>query len=228
MTEADRSLFSRALYEAFSERIAEDISECKKITPTKRHARVVKAIIKDEKIISFRNKKIPLRLLVAAAIIAALLLSGCAATMLYRNEFASFIEEIYTDHISLIFGSEEGASSNDFIETFYELNYLPDGYKFVSEEPFYDYKYYHNYSNEAGGEIVLEQYLSSTAHINLDPGSTNVFLINGFEVYCLEAPYYTFCYWKVDNCTMELSVPSDIPLDEVKKMIENVVIKNFE
>ena len=228
MQEENRLLFSKALYTALNERFDEELSSCVDIKPSKRHISAIKAIIREQKIININRRKLPMRLLVAAILATTLFLTGCFTALIYRNEFKTFIEEIYTDHISLIFSNKEGTSSDEVLEKIYELIYLPEGYELVNEENIYDQRYYHYYKNKTGEEIVLKQYLSSSAHINLDNGEAEILNVGNKEVYIYVTENLTFSFWESDNSTLDLSVPGNIDKEDIVKIIENIGEKSIE
>ena len=134
MNEESKALFAKALYIALNEKFDEELASAEIVNSSKKHMRVIKAITREQTLIILCKKKIPLRILVAAIVTLALFLTGCFAALLHRNEFENFIEEIYTDHINLIFGDKSGTISTEAIDNFYELTYLPEGYELVFED----------------------------------------------------------------------------------------------
>ena len=225
MREENRLLFSNAIYTALNERFDEELSSCADIKPSKRHISVIKAIIRERKILNISSKKIPLRLLVAAILAITLLLTACVTALLYRNEFKTFSEEVYTDHIDLIFGDKSGTSSSETIENFYELTYLPEGYELVFEDISQGIVFY-QYALDENNTIQFNQFLLGSTNIRLDSKNYERIIIDGEkEIYCYKADYYTSYFWTDSNSIIELTFYSNLDESETEKVLKGVNLK---
>jgi len=225
MHEENKVLFARAIFIALNDRFDDELSSAVAVKPSKRHLRVIKAVIREQKIINIKDKKLPLRLLVAAIIALTLLLAGCFAPLLHRNEFASFIEEIYTDHISLIFSDKQETNSDEKIENLYELTYLPEGYELTFKDVSQSSILYQYALNE-NNTIQLSQVLLGSSKIRFDSKNYKRMIIKGDkEIYCYQSEHFTSYYWSDSNSIIELSVYGDFHKTESENILNGVVLK---
>ena len=224
MNDTNRELFKKALSDALSQKYGAEISECGEDTACSQ-----KHYVKMQKIVGgdiYKTKRrFSKKALIAIIIAAALLLTGCAAAYVYRNEIGDFIEEIYDTHIKLTYGGEQNFAGE--IQEQYELTYVPSGYEKTSEKVtrvYIFYKYENedkkalNFRQEPVGGIILG--------FNAEGGHTTVFICGDTEVYCRIFDTTFHYVWSDGKYIFSIDSYEFLDETEIAKIIENIAVKN--
>ena len=112
MNKSNLDLFKQALSEGLSSKIESVVSECQgEIRCSKKHAIAMRTIIRG-KIPHNRTSTPKMRWIIAAILVAALLLTGCA--LKFRDKIIGFIEEIIRFDVRLT-----PEDKNDFKDRIY-------------------------------------------------------------------------------------------------------------
>lgn len=109
MYKVARELFKKALSEAMAQKYDEELAGCQEnsICSPRHYDKMQKIIGNDTYNL---KKKWSKKSLIAIIIAAALLLSGCAAAYIYRDEIRNFVEEVYEKFIKLTYDDGQQSS----------------------------------------------------------------------------------------------------------------------
>ena len=154
MKNNERELFKKALSEAMAQKYDEELSECEEnaICSQKHYDKMQKIIGRN---ICRSKKRLTKKSLIAIIVAAALLLTGCTAAYIYRDEIRDFVEEIYDEFIKLTYDDEEQNPVGGIKEQ-YELTYVPEGYEKTNEKITSLYIYY-EYTNVNKNKLTFRQ-----------------------------------------------------------------------
>ena len=162
MYEAEKRLFGQALADAISQKLDEELRECKETAACSRaHSRYVKYTVKYGE--APKVRKISKRTL-ALIIAAALLLTGCAA--LARDQIAGFFMTILETRNVI----ESPADVTEYPETIEEKRIpqvLPEGYELV-DEVFTGRTLDMTWKNASGELLCYGQTVHEAFHTSID------------------------------------------------------------
>ena len=221
MNHSDRSLIKTAIYEGIGLRINSQIKGVEPPKCTVKHKEKMSEILKGNitgKIIWTTRVKIVAALLAAAI----LLLTGCS--IIYREEIFTFIIE--TTNIGIIFFPEKTKNEINFIDSYYDLGYLPEGYTFIEsiELPTSNYRTYKSFD---GNKITFYQLISSgtiSSVTNENIYSSTIYIGNSeVQIHSGEAFYY--CIWTDGIYTMSFNCTQQLTIEETEKIINGIVVK---
>lgn len=162
MYEAKKRLFGQALADAISQKLDEELRECKETAACSRaHSRYVKYTVKYGE--SPKARKISKRT-IALIIAAALLLTGCAA--LVRDQIAGFFMTILETR-NMIETPMDGTEYPETIEEKRIPRVLPEGYELV-DEVFTGRTLDMTWKNASGDVLVYSQMSHDAFHTSVD------------------------------------------------------------
>lgn len=218
MTLQEKMLFGRALIEATYNAYQRDLSLCEDTEQcSERHIERMNEILGLSSSGKFGFGKPRRRTVIAIVLAIALLLTGCCATYIYRDEISGFIEIIEKEGIRVIFEGTDRADYPDKIEERYVLRSVLEGYELVKtvEDPGLNRQ---TWKNADGDVIVFEQSLIGTIYgFNSEVGETEILTVGGQNVYFrrIEKYYYLWCDGKY---CMKLESSRELSFEEFEKM----------
>ena len=222
MNKSNLDLFKQALSEGLSSKIESVVRECQgEIRCSKKHAIAMRTIIRG-KIPHNRTATPKMRWIIAAILVAALLLTGCAIR--FREKIIGFIEEIIRFDVRLT--PEDKDAFKDRIDERYELSYVPDGYVF-NDSQFSPSVYMQTFVNSDGTLLIFDQIAAGSGSIYFTYDGNDKILLNvsGYEVYhrIVETAGVMYYYvWNVDGYTFKISSYEEISLDDLALMVSGV------
>lgn len=221
MKNNDRELFKKALSEAMAQKYDEELSECEEnaVCSQKHYDKMQKIIGRN---ICRPKKRLTKKSLIAIIVAAALLLTGCTAAYIYRDEIRDFVEEIYEEFIKLTY-DEEDKTSGTGIKQSYELRYVPEGYEKITEKITPLYVYY-EYENEDGVKLTFTQSPidGSNFYFDNEQGNTVVYEYREYKIYCrvLDSTYhYT---WNDGIYSLTINSQFALTNDELNNIIDGI------
>ena len=162
MYEAEKRLFGQALADAISQKLDEELRECKETAACSRvHRKCIQYMIRYGE--SPKARKISKRTL-ALIIAAALLLTGCAA--LVRDQIAGFFMTILETR-NVLESPVDVSEYPKIIEEKRIPRVLPEGYELV-EETFTDCSLYITWKNDLGELLTYSQTAHEALHVGVD------------------------------------------------------------
>ena len=221
MKNNDRELFKKALSEAMTQKYDEELAGCEEnaICSQKHYDKMQKIIGRN---ICRPKKRLTKKSLIAIIVAAALLLTGCTAAYIYRDEIRDFVEEIYEEFIKLTYDDEDKTSGTG-IKQSYELRYVPEGYEKITEKITPLYVYY-EYENEDGVKLTFTQSPidGSNFYFDNEDGNTTIYEYNGYKIYCrvLNSTYhYT---WNDGYYSLTIDSNTFLSENELNKIIDGI------
>lgn len=221
MNNNDRELFKKALSEAMAQKYDEELAGCEEnaICSQKHYDKMQKIIGRN---ICHPKKRLTKKSLIAIIVAAALLLTGCTAAYIYRDEIRDFVEEIYEEFIKLTYDDEEQNPVGGIKEQ-YELTYVPEGYEKTNEKITPIFVHY-EYENGDGEKITFSQNPldGSNFYFDSEQGYTKVYEYGEYKIYCriLDSTYhYTW-----NNGIYSLTINSSVALtnDELNSIVDGI------
>jgi hypothetical protein len=221
MNNNDRELFKKALSEAMAQKYDEELAGCEEnaICSQKHYDKMQKIIGRN---ICHPKKRLTKKSLIAIIVAVALLLTGCTATYIYRDEIRDFVEEIYEEFIKLTYDDEEQNPVGGIKEQ-YELTYVPEGYEKTNEKITSLYIYY-EYTNVNKDKLTFHQNPldGSNFYFDNEQGDTTVYEYHEYKIYCriLDSTYhYTW-----NNGIYSLTINSSVALtnDELNSIVDGI------
>ena len=223
ITEENRALFAKALNEAITLRMEEEMEGCVEDASTSlRHKLIMKKIAKGKCTCRedlFRMKK---RGIMIAIIAAMLALTSCTLAIVYREKIGGFIEHVFEDHVAV---EAENGETDDYpkeIEKVYEFTYIPEGYE-LQKEDIKSFAVLRIYTNSTGDELRLNQQVFSLEHfkINSENSYKKVFEIDNIEIYCRYDTLNTYI-WLSNGYVFQLRIEDEFSQNELQKIILGV------
>ena len=161
-----------------------------------------------------------LALLMATAMLFALV--GCTAAV-YKEQIGNFFTEVYEDHIKG--GFSTGGKKNSFIDEYYTLSYVPEGFELVEENVDKLCSRY-VWENEFGEKLIFEQApLNSTDFfIDNESGVSHVIYCNGYTIYCRNINGSYRCIWNGNNYEFALYYWHEMSENEIIDIISKIEI----
>lgn len=225
MKNNDRELFKKALSEAMAQKYDEELAECEEnaICSQKHYDKMQKIIGRN---ICRQKKRLTKKSLIAIIVAAALLLTGCTAAYIYRDEIRDFVEEIYEEFIKLTYDDEEQNPVGGIKEQ-YELTYVPEGYEKTNEKITSLYIYY-EYENGEGEKITFRQNALDGTNYGVDneDGYTTIFAYGEINIYCRTLNSTHHYIWNDGKYALSIDSTVLITENEFVKIIENVTTKS--
>lgn len=222
MNKSNLDLFKQALSEGLSNRIDRAINECDTaVVCSKKHNVAMRTIIRG-KIPQSRAGTPKTRWIIAAILVAALILTGCAIR--FRERVIGFIEEMVGSNIRLT--PEDKDEFKVRIDERYEFAYVPEGYVFKDSQ-FSPAVYMQTFVNSDGTPLICDQIASGSGSLNFtyDGNDKTLLNVNGYEVYhrIVDTASILYCYmWTKDGYTFMISAHEEIPLNDLALMVSSV------
>lgn len=223
ITEENRALFAKALNEAITLRMEEEMEGCVEDASTRlRHKLIMKKIAKGKCTCRedlFRMKK---RGIMIAIIAAMLALTSCTLAIVYREKIGGFIEHVFDDHVAV---ESENGETDDYpkeIEKVYEFTYIPEGYE-LQREDIKSFAVLRIYANSLGKEMRLKQQviLSETLKINSENGYSEALTLDNIHVYFRYTKFNNYI-WQTDEYVFQIHSEEIISEEELTKIIHGV------
>ena len=218
MDKEARELFGKALAEAFAEKFDEELAACEETAAcSQEHYDKMQKIINSSR--SAPKRKFSRKSLVAIIIAAALLLTGCAA-YICRNEIRDFVEDVYEKFVRLTYSESDEQSSAE-INEFYELTYVPEGYKLV-QKIVNPVNIFYQFENDNGEYLKFRQVVLDITNCGFDgeEGNSLLYEFSGFKIYCRELDTSLHYIWNDGEYSLRLT--SSVALDETE--LEKIVL----
>lgn len=222
MTESEKLLFKRALWDATCSAYLKELDSCEEDACfSAAHAEKMNVILGAKPARTQAIGRPKKRTVIATIIAAALLFVGCAVYV-YREVIGDFIVTVFKDHINISFDNSDGADHPQKIEEKYTLGYVPEGYtptktssSSIGKEQ--------QWKNNSGEYIIFEQSIidGSIYNINSELGETKILHICGLNVYYrnIEKPC---CIWSDGKYSLLLTTSEELPLEELEKIIQSI------
>lgn len=157
--------------------------------------------------------------LVAATMLIALV--GCTAAV-YKQQIGDFFTVIFDEHIKGSF-SEETDVNNQFIDEYYTLTYVPEGFEIVDEH-LGNLCARYIWENENGEQLIFEQSPINSADYFIDneSGTTEVIEAGKYAVYfrSIEGTYR--CIWNNEKYAFALYFDREISEKEIVEIIGEI------
>lgn len=223
ITEENRALFAKALNEAITLRMEEEMEGCVEDASTSlRHKLIMKKIAKGKCTCRedlFRMKK---RGIMIAIIAAMLALTSCTLAIVYREKIGGFIEHIFEDHVAV---EAENGETDDYpkeIEKVYEFTYIPEGYELKSEKTNF-LSVIRIYANSKEKELKLKQLVKASIDFKNDSENSysKEFNIKGIDIYCRNEALNTYV-WESNDYIFQIHSDDNISKEELTKIILGV------
>ena len=164
--------------------------------------------------------------MIAIIVAAALLLTGCTAAYIYRDEIRDFVEEIYDEFIEITYDDGQHNSIEEIMEP-YELAYVPKGYEKINEQ-IRKISVYYKYENSDGDTISFRQ---NTLDYNvygydIEEGYTTILTYGEIEVYCrfFDSSYHYL--WNDGKYALNIISTKLISDNDLENIIENIDLKS--
>lgn len=171
-------------------------------------------LIKEEAKGSFRLMPRRKKVLIIAAVLAAMiLLVGCSDRL--QQAMANMFIEIYETFID----STPEDALRDEIETVYEIGWVPEGYELVSQKRVETKRVKTCYQDAAENEFILTQYANNAMLTSTDNEQSVKMTLEGKEIILYKGNGVNKTTWIYDNYYFTLSNNTEIGLDETQKMI---------
>ncbi len=154
--------------------------------------------------------------LIAAAMLFALV--GCTVAV-YKEQIGAFFTEIFEEHIKGSF-TEEDDFNNQFIDEYYTLTYVPEGYELIESRPG-ELLSTTVWQKADGAQLIFEQTpINSTYYfINNESGTTYVIEAGKYAVY-FRSIEGTYTYiWNNEEYAFALYFDIEISEEEIVKII---------
>ena len=218
MYETEKRLFGQALADVISQKLDEELRECKETAACSRaHSRYVKYTVKYGE--APKVRKISKRTL-ALIIAAALLLTGCAA--LVRDQIAGFFMTILETRNVL----ESPVDVTEYPETIEEKRIpqvLPEDYELV-DEVFTDCTLYMTWRNASGDILVYSQMSHEAFHMGTDNEHSQFSEIEicGYTVLFITQNGVNCRYVWMDDYVYYFFSSKELTHQEIEIIIQNV------
>ena len=218
MSQEQATLLKRALIQGVSERYDAELAESKKsVACSQAH------LLKMSEILGFDVQKSPRarrRKRVAAAIIlAAALAIGSLTAYGYREQIREFFIRVFEEYIVLEFKGEQVQGG---VSERYRINYFPEGYMLTMEEFSEAYTKY-EWSNEKGQTLSFSQRsLNTEFRYDAEYGSYTVIEHNGLQIWYKKGRDSMSYLWSDGKYAMYIFDRTELPLDEICKMIDSI------
>lgn len=212
-------MFKEALLEAMAQRYEDELSAIddeNKIICSKKH------YLKLSNILGFNvgnTKKISKRIL-AGILIAALLLTGCAA-YIYRNEIKELFVEIYEKHMRLTYDNDSKTTMDNNVLIPYKADYVPEGYELVKESISPIHASY-EWQDSDGNVLILHQkgFDSAGFYFDVEHGADEIIIYEQYKIYCRKYDGAFFCIWNDGDYALSLDSTVEFSQDELLKIIK--------
>lgn len=159
--------------------------------------------------------------LVAATMLIALV--GCTAAV-YKQQIGAFFTEIFEEHIKGSFADETDVN-NQFIDEYYKLTYVPEGYELVKENISPATMRY-VWESKDTSKIIFEQNTLDTINYFIDNerGEKTVIVHNEYTIYCRINKNTAFYIWSNEKYAMTIYSDNILAEDELKRIIDGICI----
>lgn len=218
MYEAEKRLFGQALADAISQKLDEELRECKETAACSRvHRKCIQYMIRYGE--SPKARKISKRT-IALIIAAALLLTGCAA--LVRDQIAGFFMTILETR-NMIETPMDGTEYPETIEEKRIPRVLPEGYELV-EEVFTDRTWDMTWRNASGDVLVYSQMPHDAFHMGTDNEYSHFSEIEicGYTVLFITQNGVNSRYVWMDDYVYYFFSSKELTHQEIEIIIQNV------
>ena len=221
MTESEKLLFKRALWDATCSAYLKELDSCEEDACfSAAHAEKMNVILGAKPARAQAIGRPKKRTVIAAILAAALLFVGCAVYV-YREVIGDFIVTVFKDHINISFDNTDTSDYPDEIEEKYILGYVPEGYKPV-RNVFSPLLYMQIWENDIGSKLIFKQHTNDTIfNINSELGDTEILNLCGQTVYYrdIEKPCYI---WSDGKYALSLEVSETLPIKEFEKIMQGI------
>ena len=221
-----RELFAQAINKSIDMHVKNELNgtiangKC-----SKNHKRIVKNILFGNGEKALPERKSLSRRTVAAILIAAiLLLTGCAAVVIYHNEIAGFFETVFDNHTVVTPSDNDGYPTN--IEEIYEFTYIPEGYELTEASErltivIYDFK------NSNDNKLRIKQSPAKSNHLLLDNeiGKSELIVIGKLEIYYQSSDEWHKYIFEHNKYWFTLEISEKINTTELEKIYSGIKIK---
>lgn len=225
ITEENRALFAKALNEAITLKMEEEMEGCVEDASTSlRHKLIMKKIAKGKCTCRedlFRMKK---RGIMIAIIAAMLALTSCTLAIVYREKIGGFIEHVFDDWVWVSPVSESDQTDNcpKEIEKVYEFTYIPEGYELKSEEVG-SLSVLHYYQNANEKAIKLKQVVVDAVDFKINSENSYIreFCVGEIEVYSRRNTVNNYI-WQSNGYIFQIHSEDNLSEEELTKIILGV------
>ena len=222
MTNENESLFKQAINEALNHKIQSEIEACEEIVCSRRHYRIMRAIIRGKN--PKENRATPAKRKLIAILVAAavLLLAGCA--IIYRDEIRSFVANVKEFFVELSFS--EGEDESRSIEDVYELTYVPEGYTLKSQN-IARMRVQYVFENADGSKIKFMQQPLDTSSFTVDSEHSDNILIElgNYTIYVRKTNDTYYYLWNDGKYALQLYSTENLSNQGIKLIIDGIAQK---
>ncbi len=192
---------------------------------SKNHKRIVKNILFGTGEKSLPERKSLSRRTIAAILVAAiLLLTGCAAVVIYHNEIAGFFETVFDNHTVVTSSENDGYPTT--IEEVYEFTYIPEGYELTDKSEGLTIVI-HIFKSIYGDILKIKQTPAKSNHLLLDNenGKNELVLIGEAKVYYQSNDEWHKYIFEHNKYWFTLETSEKITITELEKIYLGIKIK---
>ena len=217
----ERELFRKAMIEGMARKYDQELEKYPgEVTCSENHLQKMSAIVQAHAI-SERRKAVK-RKVVAALVAAALLALTACTVYANREEIKKLFVKVFDSHLQLAYEEEELEDDKSLLER-YTLSYLPNGYKFESEQQSLTANKA-TWVDSRNNYIKFHQSFWDGIHYSVDSesGESLAYVFNGIEVYYRANNTHMYI-WNDGIYSFSLASTIPIPEEELKRMIEGLV-----
>ena len=158
---------------------------------------------------------------IAIVFVAAIIILTMSISAI-RKPILNFFTSIYESFITIFVEADEELELPTSIEQIYKPTYLPEEYIEISSEN-YEFEAISMWMKNASAIILSQNTISEETKISIDNKETDyqTTTISGNSVYYYIKDGYYYLIWS-NNYIFSLTAPSDIPFDEIKKIISSI------
>lgn len=226
---ADVKLFQNALLEGVSRKYeAELCACCEDASCSRAHLRRMRAILRGNTRTAAEARK-QARILWVAAILAALLLSGCAAYVC-REKLGEFFVTYFDNYVDVSFS--ENANNHGTTQPIaqpYTLTYVPEGYAFAQDLSLSTLIYL-IWQDADGNQIIFIQQWSDIYSCGFDSEHSEFIVLQykEQEIFCHMGERWNTYLWNNGQYALEFAIPKNIADNEWQKVFDGVVAANVD
>ena len=182
----------------------------------------VVAINKRRKSFFYQATKTTPRKIAIVFVAAIIMLTMTMSISAIRKPILNFFTSIYESFITIFVEADEELELPTSIEQIYKPTYLPEEYIEISSEN-YEFEAISMWMKNASAIILSQNTISEETKISIDNKETDyqTTTISGNSVYYYIKDGYYYLIWS-NNYIFSLTAPSDIPFDEIKKIISSI------
>jgi len=197
--------------------------EAQGYTPFESSPRYRRFIAKLAKRVEHNRLTVSAKKRVLTAIVAALLILGTLMSVsAVRQTILDFFTEVVDGWLYVRIDDKVLQDAPYTLETVYVPSYQPEGYRFEKKEIYKTLSSF-CWTNEEGDLMNFSQATLHGDHFTKADTATELY-INDMRVLRQEREGYCSYYWRADEYSFLVSFRSHIPVEEIEKIINSLVV----